>query len=262
MKFFVVFDTIYCPLIVIWINTKKVKQTCFFRFRLLTNYTSCHRLTEVLLWYVDYSMKKEILPKKMCCIAAYIYIYIYIYTNIYRNIIKHNIRTSMNERTHFFIKIYISHFILEKVDAGCEWEGGVGDGDRLLHIDPSSSDHSSTSFSSWLGLPNRASLGAQSPLSAAGSHFGIFSPTNSNCNWLKLSVSWLYFCLRPTCFRCSSAYLHGCIPWLTARSRVSMLQLVVGTLFTFAPFSRNLMAMDLFLLLKTVSMTLFIERCA
>ena len=28
----------------------------------------------------------------------------------------------MNERTHFFIKIYLSHFILERVDVGCMWE--------------------------------------------------------------------------------------------------------------------------------------------
>ena len=31
------------------------------------------------------------------------------------------------------------------------YERLVGDGDRMLHIDSSSSDHSSTSFSSWLG---------------------------------------------------------------------------------------------------------------
>ena len=30
--------------------------------------------------------------------------------------------TSMNERTHFFIKIYLSHFILKRVDVGCVWE--------------------------------------------------------------------------------------------------------------------------------------------
>ena len=35
--------------------------------------------------------------------------------NISENIIKHNLRTSMNERTHFFIKIYLSHFILERI---------------------------------------------------------------------------------------------------------------------------------------------------
>ena len=50
------------------------------------------------------------------------------------------------------------------------------------YIDPSSSDHSSTSFSSsWLGLLNRESLRAQSPLCASGSHFSILSPTYSNC---------------------------------------------------------------------------------
>ena len=64
-------------------------------------------------------------------------------------------------------------------------ERWVGDGDRLLHIDPSSSDNSSTSFSSWLGLLNRGSLRAKRPLSAAGSHFGILSPTDSN--WLEPS---------------------------------------------------------------------------
>ena len=103
-------------------------------------------------------------------------------------------------------------------------ERWVGDGDRLLHIDSSSSDHSSTSFSSWLELLNRGSLRAQSPLSTAGSQFGILSPTGSNFNWLKPSVSWLYFYLTTTYFHCSSAYLLRCISWLTARSRVNMLQ--------------------------------------
>ena len=50
------------------------------------------------------------------------------------------------------------------------------------YFDPSSSDHSSTSSSSCPGLLNRGSLRAQSPLSSAGSHFGILSPTNSNCS--------------------------------------------------------------------------------
>ena len=100
----------------------------------------------------------------------------------------------------------------------------VGDEDRLQYIDPSS-DQSSTSSSSLLGLLNRGSLRAQSPQSAAGSHLGILSPTGSNFNWFKLSVSCLYFCLTSTCFRFSSAYLHECISWLTAHSRVNMLHL-------------------------------------
>ena len=84
-----------------------------------------------------------------------------------------------NERTHFFLKIYLSHFILERVMfVVCErW---AGDRDRLLYWPKFFLAHSSTSFSSWLGLLNRGSQRAQSPLSAAGSHFGILSSTNSN----------------------------------------------------------------------------------
>ena len=126
--------------------------------------------------------------------------------------------TSMNERTHFFIKI-ISLTLFSKGLMLVVCDRWVGDGDSLLHI-----DHSSTSFSSWLGLLNRGSLLAQSPLSAAGSQFGILSPTDSNWDWLNPCVSWLYLCLTSTCFRSSSAYLHRCISWLTVRSRVNMLQ--------------------------------------
>ena len=48
------------------------------------------------------------------------------------------------------------------------------------YIDPSSGDHSSTSSSCWLGLLNHGSMRVQSPLSAAGSHYGILTSTNSN----------------------------------------------------------------------------------
>ena len=43
-------------------------------------------------------------------------------TNTRGKIIKHNLRTSRKERTHFFIKIYLSHFILKRVDVSvmCE----------------------------------------------------------------------------------------------------------------------------------------------
>ena len=55
--------------------------------------------------------------------------------------------------------------------------------------DPSSSlNPSSTSFAYWLGLLNRGSLRAQSPQSAASSHFGIQSPTDSN-----RPGTWLYY---------------------------------------------------------------------
>ena len=64
-----------------------------------------------------------------------------------------------------------------------------------------------------LGLLNPGPLRAQSPLCTAGSHFGISSPTDSNR---------IYHFLTSSCFRCSSAYLHKCISWLTARSRVNI----------------------------------------
>ena len=88
----------------------------------------------------------------------------------------------MNERTHFFIKIYLSHFILDRVDDGSVWEVSWRRRQTATYW-PKFSDYSSTSFSSWQGLLNRGSLRAQSHLSAAGSHFSISSPTDSN--WLE-----------------------------------------------------------------------------
>ena len=71
--------------------------------------------------------------------------------------------TSMNEQTHFFIKIYLSHFILERVDVGCVWEVSSRR-EQTAILTPSSSGHSS-------------------PQSAACSHAGILSPIDSN--WLE-----------------------------------------------------------------------------
>ena len=126
----------------------------------------------------------------------------------------------MNERTQFFIK-YISHNLFSKGLMLVVCERLVGDGHRLLHIDLSSSDHRSTYFSSWLGLLNVGSLRAQRHQSASGSYFGILSPTDSNR--FKPYVPWFYYCLTSTCFRCSSAYLHRSISWLTTQSRINML---------------------------------------
>ena len=61
----------------------------------------------------------------------------------------------------------------------------TGDKDRLLYLPKF--------FLDRLGLINRGSLRAQSPQSAAGSHFGILSPTDSN-RWAAGYI--IYF--RPT----------------------------------------------------------------
>ena len=69
---------------------------------------------------------------------THIYIYIYVYM-LYRHIhikiyAEHNQQewpTSMNEQTHFLIKIYLARFILQRV-MFLVCERRVGDGDRLL----------------------------------------------------------------------------------------------------------------------------------
>ena len=152
----------------------------------------------------------------------------------------------MNERTHFFIKIYLLHFILERVAKGL-YVGGELEKERDCHtLAPSSSDHSSTS-SSFCWAAQLGVTEGPSPLSGAGSHSaGIPSPTATGTHCLELQLTqaacgtWLYNCLTSTCFlwayasapnsttstgqgdisisstgctcfRCSSAYLHRCI---------------------------------------------------
>ena len=78
----------------------------------------------------------------------------------------------MNERTHFFTKIYLSHFILERVDVYVECERWVETGSSL--------DHSSTSSTSWLGLLNQGSLRATGICLQADSHSGIPVPYKLN----------------------------------------------------------------------------------
>ena len=158
----------------------------------------------------------------------------------------------MNERAHFLIKIYLSHFIHER---GCflcvrsELETGTD----CYILTPSSSDRSSTSFAFWLSC---STVGHWGPNSSVWSWFSLHWHPISNWNWLTQAVcgTWLYNCLtfisflwayasatitkfnhvhrsrwysdifdQMHQFRCSSAYLHRCISWLTARSRVNML---------------------------------------
>ena len=165
--------------------------------------------------------------------------------------------TSMNERTNFFIKIYLSHFILERVDVGCVWEVSWRRGQTatywpkvLLTI------AALISHSGWAAQP-RATEGPKPSVCK-------LILTLTSCVQLELQLelqltqtvrgTWLYNCLTYTCFlwayasatitefnhvdrsrwysdifdqmhlfRCSSAYLHRCISWLMARSRVKLL---------------------------------------
>ena len=163
----------------------------------------------------------------------------------------------MNERTHFFIKIYLSHFIPRK---GWCWlcvRGELETGTDCYILTPSSSDHSSTSFAFWLGCSTVGHWGSKpSVWSWFSLHWHPIFNSNWNSNWYKPSVvSGYIFCLTSTCFlwayasatitefnhvhrsrwysdifdrmhlfRSFSACLHRCISWLTAWLRVNMLQ--------------------------------------
>ena len=125
--------------------------------------------------------------------------------------------TNFNERTNTLLyKNIISHTLFSKGLMLVVCERWAGDGDRLQYWP------SSTSFSSWLGYSTVGHWGPKAlclPLAL----------NSASCLQLARTASgtWLHNCLTTTCFRCSSAYLHRFISWLTARSRVNMLQDVI-----------------------------------
>ena len=131
--------------------------------------------------------------------------------------------------------------------------GELETGTDCYILTPITSDHSSTSFAFWLDC---STVGHWGPKALSLQAVVILA----SCSQLQLELTqavcgtWLYNCLSYTCFpwayasatitefnhvhrsrwysdifdrmplfRCSSAYLQRCIPWLTARSRVNML---------------------------------------
>ena len=96
-----------------------------------------------------------------------------------RNIVNNN--NNFNEQTNTLLYQNISLTFYSRKS----WCWLCGDGDRLLHIDPKFFWPLQHFFLILAGLLNRGSLRTQSPLSAAGSQFGIFlqlapTPTDSS----------------------------------------------------------------------------------
>ena len=162
----------------------------------------------------------------------------------------------MNERTHFFIKIYISNTLFERVDVGCVWE--------LSWRRVQTATYWPKVLLTMAALLPRPGWAAQ-PWVTEGRKSSVCKliltlascpPTDSNCdlNWtdwfcrLWHLVIFLFdvflfvdvrICTefnhvhrsrwysdifdRMHLFCSSSAYLHRCLSWLTARSRVNML---------------------------------------
>ena len=127
------------------------------------------------------------------CIYCIAVIHIQLYTYTRGNKINNN-----DERTHFFRKIYLSHFIRN----GCErvvWERWVGDWTNCNILTPSSFVFSSTSFS-FCWAAQSVVLRAHRPLLGAGSLNSILSPTwLTPTNWTSCRTG-LYHCLTSTCF--------------------------------------------------------------
>ena len=131
-------------------------------------------------------------------------IHIQLYTYTCGNKINNN-----DERTHFFRKVYLSHFFRN----GCErvmCERWVGDWTNCNILTHSSFVFSSTSFSFCWAVQSGI-LRAHSPLLSAGSLYSILNPTN----WLQLTRTvcrtGLYHCLTFTCFLWAS-HLHPIQP--------------------------------------------------
>ena len=146
------------------------------------------------------------------------------YTNISENIVNNN--DDFNERMNTLLYKNISLTLYSQ--KGWCWlrvRGELEMGTDCYILTQSSSDHRSTSFTFWLGCSTVGHWGPQDPQSASW-----FSCWHLVPNWLQLQLeltqaicgTWLYNCLTLTCFRCTSAYLHRCISWLTAWSRVNI----------------------------------------
>ena len=179
------------------------------------------------------------------------------YTNISGNIVNNNDETSMNERTHFFIKNIPLTLYSRKGDVSCVWEVSWRRGQTATYSPKVLLTIAALlSHSGWVAQP----WVTEGPKSCV---CRCLSMRQLVPNWLQLQLEleltqadcgiWLYFCLTSTCFlwtyasgtitefnhvhrsrwysdifdrmhlfRCSSAYLHRCISWLTARSRDNM----------------------------------------
>ena len=111
--------------------------------------------------------------------------------------------TSMNERTHFSIKIYLSQFILERGCFLCV-RGELETGTDCYILTQSSSDHSSTSLRPGWAAQLWVTDGHKPSVYKLILTLASCPPTDCNWNWTDptqaVCGTWLYFCLMPTCF--------------------------------------------------------------
>ena len=126
----------------------------------------------------------------------------------------------MNERTHFFIKniplTLYSRKGCKRVDVDYVWEVSWRRGQtatywpKVLLTIAALISHLGWAAQPWV-------TEGYSPLSAAGSQFGILSPTDSNCDWnwtdsLKPSVAPGYIIVWHPPASCGRTHLHRIQP--------------------------------------------------
>ena len=149
--------------------------------------------------------------------------------------------TSINERTHFFIKIYLSHFILEMVDFGCVWEVSWRRGQTatywpkvLLTIE------ALLPHLGW-GCSTVGHWGPHAVSLQADSHAGILSP-----NWLQLQLeltqavcgTWLYIVSHsPVSAVPPLIYTGASLNWQLGRGSIYNIQFEWQEHFYFKLFS-------------------------
>ena len=126
----------------------------------------------------------------------------------------------MNERTHFFIKIYLSYFILERVDVSCVWEVTWRHWDRLLF-----QPKVLLIISALLSHPGWASqpwvTEGPSPPSGAGSHSaGILSLTDSNWVEPPRAPDYITVLLTPASAVLSLIYTGASLDWRLDRGSI------------------------------------------
>ena len=114
----------------------------------------------------------------------------------------HDLRNSMNERTHFFIKIYLSHFILERVDVSVVCERWVA---RHILRERTSSFHI---FFQEPGVAN-----ACTPLQARQRRLCSAACPTLDCDSLHTVYIWPRGSHHVIPFR-----LHTCSTWVPRRA--------------------------------------------
>ena len=140
----------------------------------------------------------------------------YTYTNICGN--NQSVMNDFNKRTNTLLykNINLSHFILERV-MFVVWEMSWRRGQTAILTQVLLVTIAALLPHLGLGCSTMGHRGPQSPQSTSW-----FSLRHLVSNWLKPPGHLVILLFNVTCFRCSSAYLHRCISWLTAQSRVNI----------------------------------------